>query len=125
MELVVDLQQVTVVLRDPDDVSSVVVRVDAPPAASVATLDARHRLADVLAATNVGRLDASGVAYVRIDAIAFHASGQVDDEWTARFEAARGRLGGAPAQPSSEEGDLVAAVVVWSGTPTTDPRAPE
>jgi hypothetical protein len=47
-----------------------------------------HRLADVLAAANVGTLERDGTARLRADAVLFHAAGQVDDEWERRFAAA-------------------------------------
>ncbi|MHB1584593.1 MAG: hypothetical protein ACYCU7_11185 [Acidimicrobiales bacterium] len=86
MELVVDLEKVTVVLAGPADTERFSVRVAAPPTASPEVAADVHRLGDVLVAAGVGRLGPSGDAYVRPDAVRFHAAGQVDDGWDDQFE---------------------------------------
>jgi hypothetical protein len=88
MELVVDLDRVTVVLGAPEDLEHVAVRVGAPADASASSAAAVHRLGDVLVAANVGRLAADGTALIRPDAVRFHAAGQVDASWEARFAVA-------------------------------------
>lgn len=85
MELIVDLERVTVVLGRPDDLASAAVRVGAPAGASAASEADVHRLGDVLAAAHVGRLTDESTAWVRPDAIVFHAAGQVDAGWEERF----------------------------------------
>ena len=87
MELLVDLAAVTVVLGEPEDTGNFNVRVVGPPGSSPGSDADRHRLGDVLAAANVGRLDAGGDAFVTPDAVRFHAAGQVDADWTERFDA--------------------------------------
>lgn len=87
MELVVDLERVTVVLGEPEDTRRFAVRVGAPKGASPAAEADVHRLGDVLVAANVGRLDATGDAFIRPDAVRFHAAGQVGDDWEQRFAA--------------------------------------
>lgn len=86
MELVVDLEKVTVVLAAPSDTERFCVRVAAPPTASAEVAADVHRLGDVLVAAGVGRLGPTGDAYVRPDAVRFHAAGQVDDGWDEQFE---------------------------------------
>ncbi len=85
MRFVVDLEKVTVVLAEAGDVREVSVVVAAPAHASAASETTVHRLADVLAATNVGTLEQDGTAHLRADAVLFHAAGQVDDDWERRF----------------------------------------
>jgi hypothetical protein len=85
VRLVVDLDKVTVVLADAEDVTQALVVVAAPSHASAASEVTVHRLADVLAATNVGTLQPDGTARLRADAVRFHAAGQVDDDWERRF----------------------------------------
>ncbi len=113
MELVVDLEKVTVVLADPDDVGSLRVRVAAPPDASVASPDTVHRLHDVLEATHVGRLH-GGAALIRADALAFHAAGGVGHTWDRRFAAGVGSA-------AADEAGMLRAPVVW---PDSEGRGP-
>lgn len=102
MRFVVDLDKVTVVLADACDVREASVVVASPSHASAASEATVHRLADVLAATNVGTLEPDGTARLRADAVLFHAAGQVDDDWERRFgdtcvDFAGGVVYGAPA----------------------------
>lgn len=109
MEFVVDLTKVTAVLVDVDDVSTHRVRVAAPPDASPVSTETVHRLGDVLRATNVARLEDEDVAWIRPDAVRFHAAGQVPDDWDERFASVcRG------AKSAAGEVELRAAVV-WPG----------
>jgi hypothetical protein len=85
VELVVDLDKVTVVLAGADDAEQLAVRVAVPADASPDSHATVHRLGDVLEATYVGRLADPTLAYVRPDAIVFHAAGQVGDDWELRF----------------------------------------
>ena len=110
MELVVDLAKVTVVLKDPDDLEWLAVRVGAPTDASPASPETVHRLGDVLAAANVGRLDPTGDAFVRLDALRFHAAGQVGPEWDERL-AATCRSADAQGWVDRSDGSLRARVV--------------
>lgn len=87
MELVVDLETVTVVLAGPTDTTRFCVRVGGPSTASPEVAADVHRLGDVLVAAGVGRLGPTGDAFVRPDAVRFHAAGQVDDGWDERFDA--------------------------------------
>lgn len=87
MELVVDLERVTVTLADPGDTRHFAVRVGAPATASPGVEADLHRLGDVLVAAGVGRLGETGDAFVRPDAVRFHAAGQVDEGWDEQFEA--------------------------------------
>ncbi len=86
MELVVDLDAVTVVLHTATDLARFSVGVSAPATARADNHDDCHRLGDVLRATNWGRLGEGGDAFISPDAIRFHAAGQVDDEWSADFQ---------------------------------------
>ncbi|HTX63564.1 MAG TPA: hypothetical protein VMD28_07970 [Acidimicrobiales bacterium] len=96
MRFLVDLDKVTVVLADVADARKASVVVASPPNATAASDATVHRLADVLAATNVGTLEADGTARLRADAVLFHAAGQVDADWERRFaEACEERRGGA------------------------------
>lgn len=88
MELVVDLDAVTVVLRDAARVDELTVVVAAPADASASSQAAVHRLHDVLEAAGVGSLVADGSAIVRTDALVFHAAGEVGDDWAGRLRAA-------------------------------------
>ncbi len=112
MELVVDLERVTVVLANPADVTDLQVRVGAPDRASASAEADVHRLHDVLAAAYVGRLDAPRQAVVRADAIRFHAAGQVDDRWEERFS---GLCGARAAVVEGAEGLSLRAPVRWPG----------
>lgn len=85
MRFVVDLERVVVILADPEDLTQVSVVVAAPGTASAASPSTVHRLAEVLAATNVGTIGADGTATLRADAVRFHAAGQVGGEWERRF----------------------------------------
>lgn len=85
MEFVVDLDKVTAVLADVDDLSVYRVRVVAPLDASPVASEQVHRLDDVLRATNVARLVDDRVAWLRPDAVLFHAAGQVPEDWEERF----------------------------------------
>ncbi len=105
MRYVVDLDKVTVVLAEPDDLGEVGVVVQAPSHASASSEATVHRLADVLAATNVGTLEPDGTASLNALAVVFHAAGQVDEDWELRFagmceERAGGAVLATPAQVS-------------------------
>lgn len=112
MELVVDLERVTVVLANAADVNDLRVRVGAPVGASASAEADVHRLHDVLVAAYVGRLDAPREAVVRADAIRFHAAGQVDDGWEERFT---GLCGARAAVLEGAEGLSLRALVQWPG----------
>ena len=120
MELVVDLERVTVAVSAFDDVDRLVLRVAGPADASAGSEASVHRLADVLASAYAGRLVSAAHALVRPDLIRFHAAGQVDDDWERRF-AARWE-GDGPA------GDGIGAPVLWPHAPgdgvTLDPGDP-
>ncbi len=105
MRFVVDLEKVVVVLRDADDVAHAAVVVASPLRASAARPATVHRLADVLAATNLGRLESDGAARLRAEAVQFHAAGDVDDDWQRRFS-----------RVCQKEGEevVVPAEVIWS-----------
>ena len=85
MRFLVDLERVTVVLAEAGDVREVSVVVAAPLHASAASEATVHRLADVLAASNVGTLEEDGRARLRADAVLFHSAGEVDEDWERRF----------------------------------------
>jgi hypothetical protein len=85
MRFVVDLEKVVVVLAEAEDLTGVSVVVASPAHASASSEATVHRLADVLAATNVGRLEPDGTARLRAEAVRFHAAGQVADDWERRF----------------------------------------
>lgn len=105
MRFVVDLDKVTVVLVDANDVTRASVAVAAPSHATASSEATFRRLADVLAATNVGTLEPDGTARLRADAVRFHAAGQVDEGWERRF-----------AEACRRDGDsvvLAPAVVIW------------
>lgn len=113
MEFVVDLTKVTAVLVDVDDVSAYRVRVAAPLEASPASADTVHRLGDVLRAANVARLEDEDVAWIRPDAVRFHAAGQVPDDWGERFDSVCTKA-------VTAGGDVeLRAAVVWPGGGTT------
>lgn len=109
MEFLVDLDKVTAVLVDVDDLSVYRVRVAAPLDASPHATEQVHRLDDVLRATNVARLVDEEAAWLRPDAIRFHAAGQVPEDWEQRFDAA--------CRAATTAGGEVAlrAEVVWPG----------
>ena len=104
MRFVVDLERVVVVLRDADDLARATVVVASPRRASAARRATVHRLADVLAATNMGSLESEGAARLRAEAVRFHAAGDVDDEWERRFS-----------RVCQKEGEdiVVPAEVIW------------
>jgi hypothetical protein len=104
VRVVVDLEKAVVVLRDADDVTHATVVVAAPPSASGARQTTVHRLADVLAAANMGALGPDGVARLRADAVRFHAAGEVDEDWERRLTGACEKDG---------SGDVLPAAVVW------------
>lgn len=114
MELVVDLERVTVVLANAADVTDLRVEVGAPVGASASAEADVHRLHDVLVAAYVGRLDAPREAVVRADAIRFHAAGQVDDRWEERFA---GLCGVRTTVVEGAEGLSLRAPVQWPGDP--------
>lgn len=89
MEVVVDLERVVVTFGAIEDLHAVTVRVMAPATASGDDEATVHRLADVLAATNVGELEVRPVlrALISPAAVRFHAAGQVGPGWLERFEA--------------------------------------
>ncbi len=107
VEFVVDLDKVTAVLVDVDDLSAYRVRVAAPPDASPLATERVHRLDDVLRATNVARLEDEGEAWLRPDAVRFHAAGQVPDDWDERFDAV------CRAAATADGAVALRAVVVW------------
>ena len=84
MEVVVDLEAITVVLADPEALDRFSVRVT-PASASGASPADVHRLGDVLEAAGVGRPDESGDVFIRPDAVRFHAAGQVGAGWEEGF----------------------------------------
>jgi hypothetical protein len=86
MEIVVDLQAVTVILAAADDTDHFALRVADPGASASSEADV-HRLGDVLVASNTGRLEDADRAFVRPDAVRFFAEGQVDEGWASRFGA--------------------------------------
>jgi hypothetical protein len=88
VELVVDLEKVTVILAGPDDTDRLSVVVVAPSSARPEQPADVHRLGDVLVATGVGRLEGD-VALVSPEAITFHAAGAVEEGWEERFARAR------------------------------------
>jgi hypothetical protein len=106
VRVLVDLVKVTVVLTDADDLTQATVVVAGPPHASAGSEATVHRLADVLAAANMGTLEPDGTVRLRADAVRFHAAGEVDDDWERRFAVA-----------CREDGDQVVvdatARVVW------------
>jgi hypothetical protein len=85
VEMVVDLQRVTVVLAEADDTGRFAVRVASPDEASPHSTADVHRLGDVLAAAKVGHMAESGEAFIRPEAVRFHAEGQVGEGWDERF----------------------------------------
>lgn len=111
MEVVVDLEKVVVTFRSIGDLDTAVVVVAVPSTASPDDEAVVHRLGDVLAATNVGELEATGARRAWINPVAarFHAAGQVDAEWSDRVEARCAR--------SAERGGphALEADVVWPG----------
>jgi hypothetical protein len=84
MELVLELESVSVALTDPDDTKHFAVRIDGPPNATAASH--LHRLGDVLTGLGLGRLNDEGDALVARDAVRFWAAGQVGPDWDQRFE---------------------------------------
>ena len=126
MQLVVDLARVTVVLAEADHVEGLALRVGAPALASARSEADVHRLGDVLASANIGRLVDPGSALVRADAVRFHAAGQVDDGWVERF-AQLCRFQSTDAAGGDE--DWVEVPVCWPEDPPPDapdgPPAPE
>ncbi len=121
MELVVDLAAVTVILGDPDDLSTLSVRVAAPESASPDVEADVHRLIDVIVAAHAGRSAAEGHEEVLIDpsALRFHAAGQVGADWDERF--ARMLVAAAEHGWVAEDGYL-RAHVTW---PTPSELTPE
>lgn len=111
MEVVVDLDKVVVTFRDMENLDTVAVVVAVPSTASSADDAAVHRLADVLAATNVGELEGTGAhrAWINPAAAQFHAAGQVDPGWTGRVEDRCARSAGRGGRHALE------AEVVWPG----------
>ncbi|HVC14196.1 MAG TPA: hypothetical protein VND62_04975 [Acidimicrobiales bacterium] len=115
MRVVVDLDKVVVVFAEIEDVDTVSVLVTAPPLASAASDATVHRLADVLAATNIGTLEPDGTVRLHADAVRFHAAGQVDEDWERRFVAACLGGAGGGAGGGASGGAVVAApaAVTW------------
>ena len=85
MELVLELESVSVTLAEPDDTKHLSVRVSGPPGAAPATH--AERLERVLSGLHLGRLGRDGDARLNRDALRFRAAGEVSDDWDARFEA--------------------------------------
>lgn len=106
-----DLERVTVVLSAPEDVDRLTVRVASTRGTAPATPADVHRLADVLEAAHVGRLDGPDDAFVAPEAVRFHAAGQVDDGWDDRFLRLCERAGGAGGVDPPD--GFVRAKVVW------------
>lgn len=101
MEVVVDLDSVVVTFAGIEEVDQIDLRVAAPATASGLDPAAVHRLGDVLAATDVGRLEPGPEMRVWINPVAvrFHAAGQVGPGWDERLGsrcATTGPAGGAP-----------------------------
>jgi hypothetical protein len=86
VELLVDLGAVTVTLAQAADTATFAVRVVVPVTATEGSEDDRHRLGDVLAAANVGRMDGDH-AFIRPDMVRIHAAGQVPEGWEGDFAA--------------------------------------
>jgi len=85
VEIVVDLTTGIVVLADAEETDRFALAVSAPPSAGAGS--SAGDLARVLEATGVGRLDASGDAFIEPEAVRFRAAGQVADGWDERFTA--------------------------------------
>ena len=123
MELVVDLASVTVVLRDPDELRTLSVRVGAPESASPGVEADVHRLIDVIVAAHAGRSAGEDHHEVLIDpsALRFHAAGQVGPDWDERF--ARMLAAAADDGWVAEDGYL-RAHVTWPTRSELTPEAP-
>lgn len=89
MEVVVDLDAVTVVMRDLAELTKFSLLVCAPASAGAGDPLSMRRLGDVLAATNTGRLRDDGEAFISPEAVRFHAAGSVSEEWEIGFEKMR------------------------------------
>ncbi len=85
--MVADLETLAVTLAEAEDTGHFALRVAGPPGASGGREVDVHRLADVLAAAGVGRLGPGGDAFIRPEAVRFHAAGQVGAGWEERFSA--------------------------------------
>lgn len=94
MELVVELESVSVTLHEPDDTGRFSLRVIGPPGAGPATH--LHRLSDVLEGLGLGRLAPAAAAdtdghgqdaFITRDPLRFWAAGQVGEDWDERFDA--------------------------------------
>ncbi|MDA8312050.1 MAG: hypothetical protein M0Z46_15870 [Actinomycetota bacterium] len=109
MRFAVDLDKVVVVLVEPQDVARASVVVTAPQHATRSSEATVQRLADVLAATNVGSLEPDGTVRLSAEAVRFHAAGQVDDDWDRRFADVCGAGSG------GAEVVVAPAEVVWPG----------
>jgi len=84
VDVVVNLEDGIVVLREPKDTRSFALRIAGPADAS--SESHTEHLARVLEATGVGRLGPDGDAFVVADAVRFMAAGQVDEGWDEQFE---------------------------------------
>jgi hypothetical protein len=104
VQLVVELESVSVTLDEPDDTGRFSLRIEGPPGATPATH--LHRLGDVLEGLGLGRLDAKAHeqahaaethtdapahgevdVFIARDPLRFWAAGQVADDWDQRFDA--------------------------------------
>jgi len=112
MEVVVDLQGLTVTLAGAEDTERFAVRVAGPPGASGRHGPDVHRLVDVLAAAGAGRLNPGGDAFIRPDAVRFHAAGQVGEGWEERFTA---MVDFAASKGWTAEDGWIQAHVEWPG----------
>jgi hypothetical protein len=108
VDVVVNLGDGIVVLREPEDTGSFALRVAGP--ADAAPVSHGEHLARVLEATGVGRLGPDGDAYVASDALRFMAAGQVDDGWDEQFES---MLAYAGTRGWLDDDGAVQAHVVW------------
>lgn len=85
MQLVLELDDVTVHLGAPDDTGRLSVVVSGPPGATAASHG--HRLGDVLVGLRLGRPGPDGDALLNPEALRFLAAGQVGEDWEERFGA--------------------------------------
>lgn len=112
MEVVVDLERLTVTLAGAEETGRFAVRVAGPPDASGTSAADVHRLGDVLAAAGAGRLGPDGDAFIRPDAVRFHAAGQVGEGWEERFAAMADHTA---AKGWTADDGWIQAHVVWPG----------
>jgi hypothetical protein len=113
VEIVADLQSLTVTLAGAEDTGKFAVRVAGPPDASGQRDADVHRLGDVLAAAGVGRLGPGDHAFIRPDAVRFNAAGQVGEGWEERFAA---MVDDADSRGWTADDGWIRAHVEWPGT---------